>query len=295
MERNICKWLCIAVVVVLIAASASYLVTANATPVKVYEGPKIVFDSKGTEKGKPAPPPSNPPDPSVDKWAVVIGISDYQGGANDLKYCDDDAVDMYNYLLSRGFPKGNIKLLLNGAATASAIMSAINWENSWEGPSSEVVFFYSGHGSTKDGYNDGDSEYTDEAIVSSDLYLILDGQLRQKFSTFSSQKISFIFDSCFSGGMDDLIGAWTDTTIIDRVVVAACGEDQYSYDGTTKQKNGVFTYYYVGTPTAGLQTYNTAEGAFAYAAPLAHNSALQRYRAQMDPQMYDQYTGHWTF
>jgi hypothetical protein len=123
----------------------------------------------------------------------------------------------------------------------------------------------------------------------------LDGQLRQKFSTFSSQKISFTFDSCFSGGMDDLVGAWTGATITGRVVVAACGEDQYSYDGTTKQKNGVFTFYYVGTPTAGLQTYNTAESAFAYAAPLAHDFALQRYRAQMDPQMYDQYVGNWTF
>lgn len=293
MERNTCKWLCIAVVAFLIAAAASHLATTNTSLLKAYGGPKIVFEDKDAEiRGKPAAPPGKPPsdqpNPSVDKWAVVIGISDYQGVANDLRYCDDDARDMYNYLLAKGYPKGNIKLLLDKKATAKAIISAIDWLNSWEGLNSEVVFFYSGHGSTYDGYNDGDNEYRDEAIVSTDLYLILDGQLRQKFSTFSSQKISFTFDSCFSGGMDDLQGSG-------RVVVAVCGETQYSWDGTSDQQNGVFTYYFVGTPSAGLQTYGTVEGAFAYAEPLARDFVLQQYNAPMDPQMYDQYAGDWTF
>jgi hypothetical protein len=284
--------LCIAAVALLTVVTISYTTTANVQLVKAYDGPKKVYDDKGMVEDKLLASPDRPLNPSepptVDKWAVIIGISDYKGTAYDLRYCDDDARDMYNYLLSKGYPKGNIKLLLDRAATASAIMSAIDWLNSKEGPNSEVVFFYSGHGSTYDGYNDGDDEYTDEAIVSTDLYLILDGQLRQKFSTFSSLKISFTFDSCFSGGMGDLQGSG-------RVVVAACGENQYSYDGTGSQKNGVFTYYYVGTPSSGLQTSNTIEGAFAYAAPLAHNFVLNRYGAQMDPQMYDQYAGDWAF
>jgi hypothetical protein len=292
-KRNTYKWLCIAGIALLITAVASHSAAANTPLVRVYDGPKIVFEDKGAEiRGKPAVPPGKPPadqpNPSVDKWAVVIGISDYQGVAHDLRYCDDDARDMYNYLLAKGYPKGNIKLLLDKKATAKAIISAIDWLNSWEGPNSEVVFFYSGHGSYYDGYNDSDSEQRDEAIVSTDLYLILDGQLRQKFSTFSSQKISFTFDSCFSGGMDDLQASG-------RVIVAACGENQYSWDGTSDQQNGVFTYYYVGTPSAGLQTYGTVEGAFEYAAPLARDFVLHQYNAYMNPQMYDQYAGDWAF
>ena len=42
--------------------------------------------------------------------------------------------------------------------------------------------------------------------MSADMYLILDGQLRDLFWKFDSVKISFTFDSCFSGGMDDLEG-----------------------------------------------------------------------------------------
>lgn len=296
MRGDIYKGMCIAVVVLLIAAAASFVVTANASAVtKAYDGPKVVFEDRGIRdkpdeppEGKPDKPPGKPPkppeEPPVDKWAVVIGISDYMGVQNDLQYCDDDARDMYDYLLANGYPEGNIKLLVDRKASARAIMKAIYWLDSKEGPDSEVVFFYSGHGSTYDGYDDGDAEYTDEAIVSSDLYLILDGQLRQKFSTFSSGKISITFDTCFSGGMDDLQGSG-------RVVVAACSETQSSYDGTAAQQNGVFTYYYMD----GLNAYNTVEGAFAYAAPLAHDFVEQNYEEQMDPQMYDLYGGDWAF
>lgn len=294
MKGGISKGLCITVVALLIATAASYVITANASAaVKVYNGPKEVYreiGAKGRPSWLPPPPgqvneePTPEPDPSIDKWAVVIGISDYRGRVHDLQYCDDDAKDMYNYLLAKGYPQGNIKLLLDKNAKASAIMDAIDWLDSLEGPDSDVVFFYSGHGSTYDGYNDGDTERIDEAIVSTDLYLILDGQLRQKFSTFESQKISFTFDTCFSGGMDDLQGNG-------RVVVAACRETQYSYDGTSDQQNGVFTYYYMD----GLNVNDTVEDAFTYAAPFAHDFVAQNYNAQMDPQMYDQYAGDWTF
>jgi len=266
---------------------------------KIYTGPKIIFDDKGNPgeylnegkgsnggKGKPPSPPQ------VDKWAVIIGIADYQGVGNDLLYPDDDAIDMYNYLISKGYPSSNIKLLTNRKATANSIISAIDWMNTQEkNVNSECVFFYSGHGATYDGYNDGDTEYTDEGIVSFNLYIILDGQLRQKFSTFTSQKTVFIFDSCFSGGMDDLIGAYTPNIYNGRVVDTACAEDQLSWDGDSTMKNGVFTYYYM----QGLYNYNNAEDAQVYATPLAHDAVLEMYGEDMDPQEYDTYTDNWQF
>ena len=261
---------------------------------KVYTGPKEVYKMP---KGKPSNTPGGgkkppkddegpQPDPSVNKWAVIIGISDYRGKSNDLEYCDDDAQDMYNYLIDGGYPEGNIKLLKDGSAKSNVIVSAIDWLDSWENAGSEVVFFFSGHGSTYDGYPDGDTEYTDEGIVSADLVMILDGQLRQLFSSFDSQKISFTFDTCFSGGMDDLAGSG-------RVVVTACAEDELSFDGTSTLQNGVFTYFYM----QGLDTYNTVEGAFIYAKPLAQDFVLilTNYEYDMTPQIYDQYGGSWSF
>ncbi|UCH72266.1 MAG: caspase family protein [Thermoplasmatales archaeon] len=289
--------ICIGMAAVIILSTLSVLskeTNLSFNEKKFYAGPKQVYE---IDKGKPTdgPPgqnnkPNKPskddepqPDPSTDKWAVVIGISNYRGRFNDLQYCDDDALEMYNYLISNGYPEGNINLLLDGEAKSNAIISAIDWLNSWEGPESEVVFFYSGHGTTYDGYDDGDGEYTDEAIISSDLYLILDGQLQQMFSTFESQKISFTFDSCLSGGMNDL-------EINGRVIVTACGEYEDSYE-TSYLENGVFTYYYMDE----LNNHNIVEDAYTDATPLAHNFVLSNFAKNMNPKMYDQYDGLWSF
>jgi hypothetical protein len=245
--------------------------------------------NKPDKPDKPEKPPGGggkpPKPPVVDKWAVVIGIADYRGTDNDLQYTDDDALDMYDYLISKDYPEDNIKLLLNAKASARNIAKAIGWMDDRETKStSECVFFYSGHGSTYNGYDDGDPEVVDEGIVSADLYLILDGQLRSMFAGFDSQKIAFIFDSCFSGGMDDLAGDG-------RVVVTACAEGEYSWDGTSEMENGVFTYHYM----AGLYSLDTIECAFTYAAPLATADVLTLYGATMDPQIFDHYTGDWAF
>lgn len=256
---------------------------------KVYTGPKEVYKEEDAKKGKPDGPPGQgnkppkddgpQPDPSVDKWAVIIGISNYRGKQNDLQYCDDDAQDMYNYLIAKGYPEGNIKLLLDRGAKAKTIMDAIDWLNSWEGPNSEVIFFYSGHGTTYNGYDDGDTEDTDETIVSADLYLILDGQLSTKFSTFDSQKISFTFDSCYSGGMNDLSGTG-------RVITTACEEEELSWE-TSNLQHGVFTYYFM----EGLSAFHTVEDAFAYAEPevVSYTSGNQH------PKLFDNYPGNWEF
>lgn len=294
--------LVIATILILSMVSTIMVVAEETNPYekKLYNGPKIVFDDKGNnnfdplddERGEKGKPPKPPKPPKVDKWAVIVGIADYKGWGNDLLYPDDDAEDMYNYLLSIGYPEGNIKLLLNRKANANNIIRAIDWMNKQEKKeTSECVFFFSGHGSTYDGYDDGDTEYTDEAIVTYDLYLILDGQLRSKFSTFTSKKITFIFDICYSGGMDDLIGEHTQTTYDGRVVSTACKENQLSYDGDSTLENGVFTYYFI----EGLYTYNNIEDAHDYAAPNAYNWVWAHYGEIMDPQIYDYYTGKWEF
>jgi len=285
--------MCIGIAAVMTLSAIPTLISETNTPFdeeKEYTGPKEVYKEGETKKGNPhgdppgqgnKPPKNNgpEPDPSVDKWAVVIGISDYRGKQYDLQYCDDDAQDMYNYLIAKGYPEGNIKLLLDGDAKAKKIMAAIDWLNSWEGSDSEVVFFYSGHGTTYDGYNDGDTEYTDETIVSADLYLILDGQLRAKFSDFDSQKISFTFDSCYSGGMNDLSGTG-------RVITTACGEEELSWE-TSDLQHGVFTYYFM----EGLSAYHNVEDAYADAEP----NVIDYTSNNQHPKLFDNYPGNWEF
>jgi uncharacterized caspase-like protein len=179
----------------------------------------------------------------ANRYAILVGISDYPDTANDLEYCDDDAQDINEALTTLyGYNSSNIHLLLNMNASFNATRDAINDIKSKAVVGDEVVFFFSGHG-TKGVADDGDKEKMDEAIVSHDgnpsgsfLY-IWDGQLKDWFAGFNTSRIIFIFDSCLAGGMTDLQGP-------DRVINMACSESGVSLEGDSWQ-NGQFTYFFV--------------------------------------------------
>jgi len=182
----------------------------------------------------------------ANRYAIIVGISEYPGTANDLEYCDDDAQDMYNALTTLyGYNSSNIRLLLNMNASFSAIQGAINDTKSKAMAGDEVVFFFSGHGANGRA-NDGDDEKIDEAIVSHDgnpsgsFIYIWDGQLRDWFAGFNTTRIIFIFDSCLAGGMTDLQAPG-------RIINMACSETGVSYESSSwGGGHGQFTYYLVG-------------------------------------------------
>jgi hypothetical protein len=210
---------------------------------------------------------------SGNKYAIIIGISDYPGTVNDLQYCDDDAQDMYDALTTvYGYSPSNIHLLENMSASFDAIHAAVNDIKSREVAGDEVVFFFSGHG-TNGVAADGDREKIDEAIVSHDgnpsgsLVFIWDGQLKDWFAGFDTSRIIFIFDSCLAGGMTDLQAPG-------RIINMACSENGVSYEDDS-WGNGQFTYYFVDQGMLGSKAdkYNnipsvadvTIEEAFDYA------------------------------
>lgn len=203
---------------------------------------------------------------AADRWALVIGISDYDGTANDLDYCDDDANDFSSMLVSSyGWASSNILTLTDTEATKANIIAGITWLGSVATADDEVIFFYSGHGSTGTGDPDGDGEAKDECIIPSNFQtagVIWDGTLATEFSTIPSSRVMFFFDSCYSGGMKDLAGEG-------NLVLMACGENQLSLESSAWQ-NGQFTYYF----NWGITTQNadsnsdqkvTFEEAFDYA------------------------------
>lgn len=91
----------------------------------------------------------------------------------------------------------------------------------------------------------------------------MDGDLSEEFSTFDSTRILFYFDSCYAGGMTDLVGSG-------RLICMACKESQVSYEVSTYE-NGQFTYYFVdqgilaGKADANNDGFVTCEEAFDYA------------------------------
>ncbi len=245
----------------------------------------------GEPPGKDKKPP--PKEPAANKWAVVIGIADYQGNAYDLWHPDEDAKEMAKALTENyGFSKGNIKLLVNRKATASAIVKAIDWLLENEDVESSVVFFFSGHGfRVADGEGwDADSELDgyDEGIVSHDFYGLPDGLLKEKLSALESQKVALGFGSCHSGGMfDDL----SDLQASGRVIASACAADQLAWD-----------YLLIGNTLWGK--YFVDEGLLQGLADLdsdgasieeAHSYAYPKVTAEQhesQPQMSDDFDGH---
>lgn len=173
---------------------------------------------------------------SGERYAVVVGISDYPGEGSDLNYSDDDAFEMCDALVDvYGF--ANVTLLTDMGATRSAILTAID---DIPADADEIVFFFSGHG-MRGVADDGDKEKTDEAIVAHDevkLVPIWDGELREQFAGFTASRIVFIFDTCLSGGMKSDLGG------SDRVIAMATTENGLAYESGAWE-NGEFSYYFV--------------------------------------------------
>ncbi|WP_075601903.1 caspase family protein [Saccharicrinis aurantiacus] len=154
------------------------------------------------------------------KYALVIGISDYNGNSSDLQYCDDDAVDWYYRLQKEGY---SIRYLLDGNATSENIQSEVNYLASLSKSGNEIAFCYSGHGSAGN-------------IISSDFDYISYSWFKRTFANSTSSKMMFCFDACQIGDMKALDASG-------RIVAVASNESVYAYDGTSDMKNGVFTYY----------------------------------------------------
>ncbi len=207
----------------------------------------------------------------VRKWALCIGISDYDGTVNDLTYCDDDATDWKNFLNGKGY---TVVLLTDRQATADAIETEINELLANEDADDYVVFTYSGHGTTYRNYG--------SCMISTDMVYITHGWLESKFDAADSSHIYFAFDACKIGGSRGVV--------TDGRVGAFASNKDYSYDGTEDMKNGVFTFYQMD----GWSHYNNFEDDAAYAVQGMEDWAAGYLGISIDPFYVDKYTGDMT-
>jgi len=86
---------------------------------------------------------------NVDRWAVIIGVSDYANMSLSLQYADDDARALYHLIQTPsagGFSEENILLLTNEEATTANVTRALR--SFLKRPAREdIVFIYfAGHG-----------------------------------------------------------------------------------------------------------------------------------------------------
>ncbi|MHA1401542.1 MAG: Ig-like domain-containing protein [Candidatus Heimdallarchaeaceae archaeon] len=187
----------------------------------------------------------------VEKWAVIVGISDYEV-ISDLSYCDEDASDWYYHLSGTQMSFDHIVVYgdtvttnypqYDGLATEYNVKQALtNMVNSAD--SNDIIaFITSGHGSG-DGYgssylcmwdcSSGESG-EDGSLYDTELAAILSGAVAEKIFVF--------IDHCYSGGFgDDLMNMPNSAKVY---LTTTCTENGYGYDDSTHQ-NGAWTYYFL--------------------------------------------------
>jgi hypothetical protein len=210
----------------------------------------------------------------TNRYALIVGISDYKA-INDLSYCDEDANDWYNYLVSTcGYPAANIRILGDGTntyaktpygkATEANYKACLTWLCSQSG--AEISFITSGHGS---GDGSGESYLcawdcsSGESGEDGNFY---DHELATLIGAATAAKIFIFVDHCYSGGLGPEIMALGNKANI--YMTTTCTANGYGYDDPD-HSNGAWTYYFLDY---GLQTHfgsstNTAmEDCFTYSA-----------------------------
>jgi hypothetical protein len=222
---------------------------------------------------KPPKPPdtgggSDPNPNPAHKYAYIVGISDYEGTANDLQYCDDDAQEMKSYYQSQGF---TIRMDLDRNATAANIQAGLEWLVASAVPGDEIAFAYSGHGAKYANYG--------SCIISTDLYYITNGFVMQYFNGANCTKKNFTIDACQAGSFLSA-GA-------NGEVIATASNTTYSYDAPDLQ-NGAWTYYWIYGVTHAGKIY--AEDAATYA-ETGMKAWAKTVGVRVSPSHTDLYTG----
>jgi hypothetical protein len=143
-------------------------------------------------------------------YGVIVGVADYPGGG-DLLFTDDDAREIRDALLRYGnWEEANIQLLLDSAATKSAIQAAIEQIGAVADADDVVLFFFSGHGTIGSDIapldeTDGVDEYLCSygSITSQ---FIRDDELSLWLGELPTTNVVVILDTCYSGGHVKLQG-----------------------------------------------------------------------------------------
>jgi len=220
---------------------------------------------------------------AADYYAVIIGVADYPGTVNDLRYTDDDALDLYDTLLedSDRWKAENITLLIDSNASKTIIHDALTAIASRGDAEDIVLFYFSGHGTAGDDVSpideqDGYDEYL--CCYGSGIEdFIRDDELSTWFEALPMERIIVILDACYSGGQIKAINDYATVKSLNRdslpsqgdgfaddlrkmhekrlktqdlddldryiAVLASSDQDEPSWEFGPPLNHGLFTYY----------------------------------------------------
>ncbi|MBX3073117.1 caspase family protein [Candidatus Obscuribacterales bacterium] len=220
--------------------------------------------------------------PIRDKWALVIGITDFQDpDIPDLQYSAKDATDFYNYLVKEAnFQPDHVRLLLNEQATQRRVLSELGSKFLARvvKPDDLVVLYFSTHGSPSQldprGKNylvASDSDSADLFATGIEMQKLLDS-IQGRVLT---DRVLLVMDACHSGfaapdskGMSRL-GNFKAEDLAQgsgQLVICSSMPEERAWE-STRYQNGVFTRKLLdglrakGTGTSLVEAFTAARSA----------------------------------
>ena len=136
----------------------------------------------------------------ANSWALVIGINAYQR-APRLNYAVADARSMAEALPELGFPRANIRTLLDGDATKSRIEAVLYEDFAAMGSEDRLLVFFAGHGETAPikGGEEGYLLPVDANPLALARTAIPMDDLKRIGQRVRAKHVLFVMDACFSG------------------------------------------------------------------------------------------------
>ncbi len=194
-----------------------------------------------------------------DKWALVVGISNFADQSINLKFSSKDARDFCTYLIKEAnFQPDHIHLLLNDKATRENILAQLGdrWLPRVVGPDDLVVIFISTHGSPSRAdvagvnylvaYNTDKDSLLATGIPVQDVANLVRDRVH-------CDRVVIVMDACHSGAAVSETGAKglfrVNNVSADEVfqgtgqlVICSSQPSQVSWE-SKRYQNGVFTHY----------------------------------------------------
>lgn len=235
--------------------------------------------------------------PIHDKWAVVVGISDFKNPRWNLMYPAKDAQDFAAFLVKEGnFAADHVKVLLNENATRENILTVLGskWlpENARSGDL--VLVYFASHGTSADqdaarknflvAYDTNPTNAFATGIEIQDLARTIKRRI-------NADRIIIVLDTCHSGSAepgaksifppqsfsyDELLQG------SGQLVIASAAENQIAHD-SLRYKNGIFTKHFID----GLRTHKRLADAFAYTKNKVDEESRRDFKQSQMPVLKD--------
>lgn len=197
--------------------------------------------------------------PIRDKWALIVGISQFKDSKINLHYASKDAKDFYNFLIKENnFAPDHVQLLTDGSATRANILSLLGskWLPRVAEPNDLVVIYFSSHGSPSSldvggvnylvAYDTDVSDLYATGIAMQDLARIIKERVH-------CDRIICLLDACHSGGASPSSKGLTRTGNVDvekivqgtgQLVISSSQPDQRSWE-SSRYDGSVFTKHLI--------------------------------------------------